>query len=140
MIRHADNDHDITRCLPVMRQLRPHIPQADLLPRIRRQMRQGYRLAMLEGDGEVIALAGYRLSENLAWGRFLYVDDLITDESRRSHGAGKALLSWLADVARKENCQQLHLDAGVQRHAAHRFYLREGLHVAGHHFTQFLNK
>jgi len=135
MIRLANSDEDITRCMPVMQQLRPHIPQADFLPRIRRQMQQGYRLAMLERDSVVIALAGFRLNENLAWGRFLYVDDLITDETRRSSGTGKALLNWLADVARKENCQQLHLDSGVQRLDTHRFYLREGMHIAGHHFT-----
>lgn len=135
MIRLADSDQDITRCIPVMQQLRPHIPQTDFLPRIRRQMQQGYRLAMLERDNAVVALAGFRLSENLAWGRFLYVDDLITDESQRSSGAGKALFDGLVDIARNEDCQQLHLDSGVQRFDAHRFYLREGMHIAGHHFT-----
>jgi len=140
MIRLADSDQDINRCLPVMQQLRPHIPVADLLPRIRRQMQQGYRLAMLEGDNVVIALAGFRVSENLAWGRFLYVDDLITDEARRSSGAGKALFDWLLDTARNEGCQQLHLDSGVQRFDAHRFYLREGMQITGHHFARSLKK
>ncbi len=140
MIRLADSDRDITRCIPVMQQLRPHIPAADFLPRIRRQMQQGYRLAMLEHDDTVIALAGFRLSENLAWGRFLYVDDLITDEERRSSGAGKALFDWLLDTARNEGCRELHLDSGVQRFDAHRFYLREGMHISSHHFTLVLAK
>ena len=140
MIRLAHSDQDINRCLPVMQQLRPHLSATDFLPRIRRQMQQGYRLAMFERDNEVVALAGFRVCENLAWGRFLYVDDLITDETRRSSGAGKALFEWLLDVARNEGCQQLHLDSGVQRFDAHRFYLREGMHIAGHHFALSLTK
>ncbi|HEB93601.1 MAG TPA: GNAT family N-acetyltransferase [Gammaproteobacteria bacterium] len=140
MIRLADSDQDITRCIPVMQQLRPHIPAVDFLSRIRRQMQQGYRLAVLERDGRVVALAGFRLAENLAWGRFLYVDDLITDETQRSTGAGKALFDWLVDYAHQHGCQALHLDSGVQRFDAHRFYLREGMHIAGHHFTLSLMK
>ncbi len=140
MIHLAESDQDINRCLPVMQQLRPHLSATDFLPRIRRQMQQGYRLAMFERDNEVVALAGFRVCENLAWSRFLYVDDLITDETRRSSGAGKALFGWLLDTARNEGCQQLHLDSGVQRFDAHRFYLREGMHIAGHHFTLSLSK
>ena len=140
MIHLAESDRDINRCLPVMQQLRPHLSATDFLPRIRRQMQQGYRLALLERDDAVIALAGFRIGENLAWGRFLYVDDLITDETQRSSGAGKALFDWLLNTARNEGCQQLHLDSGVQRFGAHRFYLREGMHIAGHHFTLSLSK
>ncbi len=140
MIRLADSDQDITRCIPVMQQLRPHIPTADFLSRIRRQMPQGYRLAMLERDDHVVALAGFRLTENLAWGLFLYVDDLITDETQRSTGAGKALFDWLVDYAHQHGCQALHLDSGVQRFDAHRFYLREDMHIAGHHFALPLMK
>ncbi len=60
MIHLADSDRDISRCIPVMGQLRSHIPTADFLPRIRRQMQQGYRLAMLERDDTVVALAGFQ--------------------------------------------------------------------------------
>ncbi len=140
MIRLADSDQDITRCIPVMQQLRPHIPTADFLSRIHRQMQQGYRLAMLERDNRVIALAGFRLTENLAWGLFLYVDDLITDETQRSTGAGKALFDWLMEYAHQHGCQALHLDSGVQRFDAHRFYLRENMRIAGHHFALPLMK
>ena len=140
MIQLADSDQDISRCIPVMEQLRPHIPTADFLPRIRRQMQQGYHLAMLERDDTVVALAGFRLSENLAWGLFLYVDDLITDETQRSSGAGTALFDWLVDYAHQHHCQELHLDSGVPRFDTHRFYLREGMHITGHHLALPLTK
>lgn len=133
-IRSAEADADIARCFPVLRQLRPHLEVDDFVPRVRRQMEQGYRLAYLEEKGRVAAVAGYRIGENLAWGRFLYVDDLVTDAAHRSEGLGGRLLEWLTDVARSAGCDQLHLDSGVQRVDAHRFYEAHHMEFASHHF------
>ncbi|CAG9001433.1 MAG: Aminoalkylphosphonate N-acetyltransferase [Candidatus Celerinatantimonas neptuna] len=65
----------------------------------------------------------------------MYVDDLIVDQAQRSLGAGSLLIDWLKNYARQNNCQQLHLDSGVQRFDAHRFYLRERLRISCHHFS-----
>src|SRR5436853_7828900 len=100
-IANATSPASILRCFPVMSQLRPHLLESDFIERIQRQQSQGFLLAYLESDGEVRAVAGYRLLENLAWGRFLYVDDLVTDERERSLGHGRALFDWLVDQARK---------------------------------------
>ncbi|GMR05632.1 MAG: hypothetical protein BMS9Abin25_0207 [Gammaproteobacteria bacterium] len=35
------------------------------------------------------------MGNNLAWGRFLYVDDLVTSSSAWSQGHGSPLLAWL---------------------------------------------
>lgn len=128
-------DAEIDRCHPVMAQLRPHIARADFVARIRRQMAQGYELACVVEDETPVAAAGFRQLENLAWGRFLYVDDLVTDTTRRSTGCGTLLLEWLLDEARRRNCDALHLDSGVQRFAAHRFYLRHRMSLSSHHFA-----
>lgn len=90
-----------------------------------------------ETDG-VVAVAGFRVGENLAWGRFLYVDDLVTHPAHRSKGYGAGLLSWLKEYAEKEGCSQLHLDSGVQKKEAHRFYEREGMTIAAFHFFEKL--
>lgn len=118
-----------------MRQLRPHIAPNDYLPRVRRMMdAEGYRLAAVRDNGVVRAVAGYRFMEMLYCGRILYVDDLITDERGRSKGYGKRLLDWLREEARSKQCDELHLDSGVQREHAHRFYFREGLTITAYHF------
>lgn len=134
-VRIASSDADIVGCLPVMRQLRPHLEEAEFLGRVRRQMAAGYRLACLEEGGKVVAVAGYRFNETLFLGRYLYVDDLVTDAERRSRGHGRRLFAWLVDLARREGCSHLELDSGVQRTDAHRFYLREGMHIRSHHFS-----
>ena len=133
-IRLAETDDEIRACFPVMSQLRPHLSAEEFVPRIRRQQASGYRLAFLDADGKVAAVAGFRILENLAWGRFLYVDDLVTDGESRSRGHGERLFAWLVAEARRNGCSELHLDSGVQRFGAHRFYLRHGMDITSHHF------
>jgi GNAT superfamily N-acetyltransferase len=138
--RIASTDEEIDRCHPVMAELRPHIDREGFVERVRRQEKDNYRLAFLEDRGEVVAVAGFRASECLAWGRFIYVDDLVTSPRERSKGYGRAMLSWLLEHARSLGCDELHLDSGVQRFGAHRFYLREGMDITSHHFTIALGK
>ena len=133
-IRIAKTDKDIEACYPVMLELRPDIIRGSFVARIRALEKLGYRLVYLEDSGSPAAVAGFRLGENLAWGRYLYVDDLVTLAVQRSQGYGAALLSWLSEFAAKEGCGQLHLDSGIQRKDAHRFYAREGMQMSGHHF------
>lgn len=133
-IQIAATPAEINACHAVMAQLRPQYAQDEFLTQVQRQMKHGYRLASLSAAGAVQAVAGFRLLENLAWGQFLYVDDLVTDQNSRSQGHGKSLLNWLNEHARRQGCAQLHLDSGAQRKDAHRFYLREGMMNAGFHF------
>ena len=135
-IRIATTDPERAGCFPVMRELRPHLDEAGFVDRVRRQEQGGYRLAFVAARPGVVAVAGFRVGENLAWGRFLYVDDLVTASRHRSRGYGAALLAWLRERAAAEGCAQLHLDSGLQREAAHRFYAREGLQKTSFHFAE----
>lgn len=131
----AVSEAEIARCFPVMRQLRPQFTAVDeFVARIRRQQAQGYRLARLAQGRAVVACAGFRLGENLAEGRYLYVDDLVTDDAQRSAGHGRTLLHWLIAQARIEGCQSFTLDSGTWRTRAHAFYRREGLEQPSLHF------
>jgi GNAT superfamily N-acetyltransferase len=125
-----------------MRELRPHFADEEAF--LRRvddvQRAEGYRLvgAFEEGEDAAAAVAGFRVGHMLAWGRFLYVDDLSTLPAARRRGHGRALLEWLADEARRLGCEQLHLDSGVgpERFDAHRLYLNAGLAITSHHFAR----
>ncbi len=138
--RLATSDVDILACHPVMVQLRPHHDAAQFVETVHRMHATGFQLAMRTHDGRVMAVAGFRIIENLHTGRILYVDDLVTSEDARSAGHGAALLRWLADYARDHRCLALELDSGTHRHGAHKFYLREGMHIASFHFTRALRK
>jgi GNAT superfamily N-acetyltransferase len=118
-----------------MKQLRAGISEKEFHLRVARQRREGYVLAFVEDRGEVVAVAGYRIGHCLAWGKFLYVDYLVTDGTNRSRGVGDRLYRWLVEQARSHRCHQLHLDSGVQRFGAHKFYLNHGMEIRSHHFS-----
>lgn len=131
----AVEDEEIRDCYAVMAELRPHVSAGEFVPRVKRQMETaGYKLAYLADGDEVKAVAGFRVSACLAWGRFVYVDDLVSKEGERSKGYGGQLFDWLVEYARGEGCDQFHLDSGVQRFAAHRFYLVKRMSIEAHHF------
>jgi len=123
-----------------MKQLRPHLAnEADFVERVHRMAKNhGFQLLALEDAGQIRGLAGFRLTESLYHGRFLYVDDLITDEACRSKGCGGQLLDWLLEHAKQQGCDALALDSGVQRFGAHRFYLSKRLDITCHHFARKL--
>ena len=139
-VKLADSDADLRRCFPVIQQLRTHFEQEEtFVTQARRQMaNERWRLAFVEDEGEVVALAGFRLLEALHSGKTLYVDDLVTREDRRSKGHGETLMQWLEDRARKAGCQTFSLDSGTQRTAAHRFYFRMGMTISSFHFAKKL--
>jgi len=66
----------------------------------------------------------------------LYVDDLITDELNRSKGFAKQLFDWLDEESKKNECIGMHLDSGVHRYDAHRFYLNRKMRITCHHFEK----
>lgn len=138
-VRKVTEEDEILLTFPVMHQLRPHLEEKTYLAKIRNQEAlYHFHLAAAFDGGKVAAVAGYRYSESLSWGRFLYLDDLATDSGLRSKGYGKALLDWLLHEARANLCQEFHLDSGVQRHEAHRFYLRERMDISCFHFAMKL--
>lgn len=121
--------------LEVMRELRIARPPAELERLFGEgRARSGYRLAGLFAGDRCQAVAGYRVLTSLAHGRYLYVDDLVTAERSRSRGYGERLESHLREVARKEGCEQVRLDSGVQRQRAHRFYFRRGYAIESFNF------
>ena len=127
-----------------MRALRTHVAdEAELIRLVDDVQRpQGYRLvgAFDAEEPAAAAVAGFRTGNNLAWGHFLYVDDLATRPEFRRRGLGTALLVWLAREAGRLGCDHLSLDSAVgpQRADAHRLYLNSGLQITAHHFERKL--
>jgi GNAT superfamily N-acetyltransferase len=133
---------DTRLAFAAMRALRTHLTdEAAFVQRVDEVQRpEGYRLvgAFEEKSAPAVAVAGFRVGHNLAWGRFIYVDDLSTSAEARRRGHGRALLDWLAEEATRLGCDQLHLDSGVgsERAEAHRLYLNSGLQISAHHFAR----
>ncbi len=139
-IRIATCVAEIERCFPVMHQLRPALLAKEFVGTIQAMQAEGYQLAflesaLLESEGAVVSVAGYRFHEMLVSGKTLYVDDLVTDAAVRSQGHGEAMLRWLIAQAKDAGCRTFSLDSGTHRQGAHAFYFRHGMRITGFHFA-----
>jgi len=136
-VRLVESDDEYRASFEVMRELRPHLASAEAFTaQALRQGEQGYRLLAAWQDGQVKALGGYRILENLLYGRFLYVDDLVTTADSRRHGLGGKMIDALRDEAKRQGCDNFVLDTGLHMPLAQRFYYRQGLLALGMQFVQ----
>ena len=128
VLRHAHGPEDLRACFPVISQLRPRLKgEQEWIERASEMATEGYRILVAWKGERVLAIAGYRVMENLIHDRFLYVDDLVTAEGERGKGLGAALLTELSALGLEENCGRLVLDTAATNESARRFYKREGL-------------
>ncbi len=121
----------------VHRQLRTALPP-EYEAKMKRVFAGGARMCVATDGADVAGVAVYRMYENTFYGKQLYVDDLVTDEARRSSGVGRTLLGYLEQKARAAGFDSLTLDSGTQRLQAHKFYFREGMAVTSFHFMKNL--
>jgi ribosomal protein S18 acetylase RimI-like enzyme len=138
-LRDVETEEQLRACYPVMKELREHLEsEDDFVTRVTRMAQQGYRILAAWEHGDVVALAGYRLQENLVYGKFLYVDDLIAGEKTRSQRWGARLLEHLTGYAERAQCVKLVLDTGLSNALAQRFYFRQGLLPGAMRFGKLL--
>ena len=139
MIKIAQTDEEIRNCYPVMAELRPHFTHEDeFLKQVKRQMKNdGFELVFLNDDG-IKAVAGIRLGEWLARGKYLEIEDLASRSDERSKGYGGELFDWIKDYAQSENCREIKLVSHVARYRAHKFYLQKGMIIDAHFFSRQL--
>jgi GNAT superfamily N-acetyltransferase len=135
IVQLAATPESIACCFAVMHELRSELTSAEeFVARVQQQQSEGFQLAFLEREGEVVTVAGFRVQHMLATGLTMYVDDLVTGDAFRSQGNGKIMLDWLIARARAQGCQTFSLDSGTHRREAHAFYFRERMRVSSFHF------
>lgn len=138
-VRLAESAREILACYPVMAELRPHLRGDEFVTTVERlASTAGYRLAYL-ADGGVKAVAGFRISEWLAGGKYLEVEDLVAAAGERSKGYGGELFDWLVARAAESGCEHVRLVSRVTRSDAHRFYLNRRMKIEAYYFSRQLS-
>jgi GNAT superfamily N-acetyltransferase len=129
--------HDeIAKSFDAFLELRPHLTSEEIfVSQVIQQQKEGYEIVAVIENDDVVACIGFRIMTMLAWGKILYIDDLIVKEKYRGKGYGKTLLDHITKVAKENACHQVHLDTGYTRHAAHRVYLNQGFELHCHHLA-----
>jgi hypothetical protein len=91
------SDDELPEVARVLIQLRPQYSLDAMIAQQKTQRESGYQIACVRTGGRVIGTAGVVVGKKLAWGKQIYVDDLVSDEKNRGAGVGASLITWLQD-------------------------------------------
>lgn len=107
------------------------------------QRPQGYRLLGIfeEGKANAVAVCGFREQNNLASGRHIHIDDIVTIPHGRSKGYAARLLAEVRRIAKEEGIDRIQVwsDVGSERTPAHRLYFENGFEIDAFHFSCKIN-
>lgn len=139
-IKSLQTQDEIAQSFDTFLELRPNLRNKEVFAaQIMEQYKEGYQIIAIEEKEEFVSCIGFRFLTTLAWGKILYIDDLITQEKNCSKGYGKILLDHVIKIAEEHLCNEVHLDTGYARHVAHRVYLKQGFEFSCHHLALKLN-
>lgn len=134
--------HETAQAFPAMLALRPQLPSAAaFVEEVNGVLRnEGYRLIGIfeEGRTQALAVCGFRVNHNLAWGKHLSIDDLSTLPEHRGQGFAKQLLEFIHEEAQRLGRLPIHADSavGIERQEAHRLYFNSGFRISSYHFMR----
>jgi hypothetical protein len=128
-------EEEIKYCYKVMHQIREDLSKNEFLLAISEQIKNGYQVVYVIENNQIICVAGFTISHKLALGKYLYIEDFVTDKSVEFFEAGKALFDFIKIYAKQQKCTSIHLDSLIQREEAHKFYLSQNMHIDSHHFS-----
>lgn len=129
----------IEACFRAIQELRPHIrTTTELVERVQRQMEGGYILVGIREGDEYVSVVGFRHLEHLAFGKYIYIDDLVSLSSVRGKGYARQLLDYVRQLAIDLDYDAVHLDSGPTRTVAHKVYFNAGYTIGGYHFAMKL--
>lgn len=128
-------DEEIKYCYEIMHQIREDLSKNDFLLAISEQIKNGYQVVYVIENNQIICVAGFTISHKLALGKYLYIEDFVTDKSVEFFEAGKALFDFIKIYAKQQKCGSIHLDSLIQREEAHKFYLSQNMNIDSHHFS-----
>lgn len=123
IVKELESPKEMLEAFPVMNQLRTHLDEKVYMELVTEAKEKDmYRLFALFDQGGIVAVIGFKPMITLYYGRFVWVCDLVTDQTKRSNGYGERLLSYVHEWAEDHEYRSVALSSGLQRTDAHRFY------------------
>ena len=132
--------HEQSEALRLLAGLNPEVAAEELERRMCEilQRHSHYELYGAYDGDDLVAVCGAWVATKLWCGRYLEIDNIVTDPNRRSKGAGTRLMQAMETLARERECEILVLDSYASNTASHRLYHRLGFEIKGFHFVKEL--
>lgn len=136
-IRNASH-HDTKAIQRLLGQLGyPEMADSDVLLNITKHQQQGYAILVAEVDSRVagfVSMHWFNLFHRK--GNIGRVSALCVDDTLRSKGVGRTLLSAAEELLSSNGCVRIELTSNMRRTRAHQFYLRQGYQEESKRFVK----
>jgi GNAT superfamily N-acetyltransferase len=95
-----------------------------------------YKQAVAYYNSKPVGVCGFWINTKIYSGKYVELDNVVTDENYRGQEIGKLLCNFVLTIAKQNNCKTAMLDAYLENIKAHDFYEREGFIKKGFHFIK----
>lgn len=139
-IRELFERSEIERIYPLVHQRQKDMDIEEFNRLLDEMIPAGYRcIGAFDKDGTLIGISGFWIKCQFYCRKSIRVDNFIIDENHRNQGIGAAMVAWLEEEGRRNDCKVALLDSYVSNHNSHKFYFREGFRILGFHFIKELD-
>lgn len=135
--KEALSQEDFAAAKPLILLLNSHLSEADYT-RLLKEMQAftHYKLYLAYNDSKLVGICGYWIATKFYCGKYMEIDNFIMKPEERGKNYGSLILEFLEEIALRENCETLMLDAYLENKKGHRFYERSGYKARGYHFIK----
>ena len=102
------------------------------------EMTDNYFQIQVKNGDEIVGVSGCWIGTKIWCGKYLEMDNVVVSSKFRSKGIGKMMSDFLAEVAEKENCKIMCLDAYTDNFGAGKFYMNQGFIPRGFHYIKMM--
>lgn len=139
-VDHIYEVHEMRESYRLIKQLNPEITEEMYLSRLPAMIKAGYSQVIIrDPEDHIIALSGIWINTKIYCGKYLEMDNVVVDMLVRASGVGSILFTHVEEMARKNGCDCIMLDAYKENIRAHGFYVRKGFVSRGFHFIKKLD-
>ena len=130
-IKELATDTEIKDSFKIMSQIYQDLGEYDYVTHVLNAITDGYKLAAVYKNKEIIAVVGITVGDNMQYGKVVRVEDFMICRKNRGIGAGKMLLKWVDWQALKFKTDIILSNLGSERKESHKIFLREGFFIEG---------
>ena len=131
---------ELVTCYPLLKLLYPDLSLLEYEKQLEVMLPHNYSMLAVYEEGEIIGLSGVWIGHKLWSGKYMELDNVVVAQSKRSKGVGAMLFDYAKELAIKNTCGSIGLDAFTYNYAAHKFFFKEDFVVKGYHFVHILDQ
>ncbi|MEI7978396.1 MAG: GNAT family N-acetyltransferase [Bacteroidota bacterium] len=95
-----------------------------------------YKQAVAYLNNKPVGVCGYWINTKIYAGKYVELDNVVTDENYRGKKIGALLCNFVLKIAKENYCKTAMLDAYLENESAHSFYQNLGFDKKGYHFIK----